>query len=108
MEEDEEDSLSSDVKGARRVGELASAEERSEESHERDELTEEGSPALSLEVSRHKSVNVIREGLRSIESLLTSRSSTARSLGMKRRCEMSPTQENVNPGKKSGCNVLTE
>lgn len=27
---------------------------------------------------------------------------------MKRRCEINPTHEKVNPGKNSGCSVLTE
>lgn len=39
---------------------------------------------------------------------LTSRSSMASNLGMKSRCEMSPTQEKVNPGKNIGWRVLTE
>lgn len=46
VEEDEEDSLSSDVECSCRIGELASAKEGSEESHECDELTEERSPTL--------------------------------------------------------------
>lgn len=49
VEEDEEDSLSSNVERSSRVGELATTEEGSEESHERDELSEERSPALSIE-----------------------------------------------------------
>jgi hypothetical protein len=39
---------------------------------------------------------------------LTSLSFIIKSLGIKRRCEMRPTQEKVNPGKKRGWSVLSE
>lgn len=105
VEEDEDDALGAEVEGPGGVSELATAEEGRQETEERDELAVERRPALCAKRSGVSSA--LRE-VRLSPPMLTSLSFIIKSLGIKRRCEMRPTQEKVNPGKKRGWSVLSE